>query len=136
MDRKLLFSVVPGPRRWVNLPFILFLLSIIVMSGGDEDLSTMWPYLVLLPLFTVQLILPTRAGWIATLMGWVACALAPFAYERFVNGMTEFDGWFLFFWGVAPLFLILAVPPRSPSARAKPGKPVASASDRSADLRI
>jgi hypothetical protein len=122
MNRKLLFSVVPGPRRWVNLPFILFLLSIIVMSGGEEQFSTMWPYLVLLPLFTVQLILPTRAGWIATLVGYVACALAPFAYERFASG--EFNGWFQFFWGVAPLFLILAVPPRSP--KAKPGKPVAT----------
>jgi hypothetical protein len=114
----------------VNLPFVLGILVIIVLSGGEEQLSTMWPYLVLLPLFTIQLIWPTRAGWLGTLLGWMAFALGAFAYDRFVAGMTQFTGWFLLLWGVAPVFLILAVPPKSPNARANPDNSIASGSGR------
>ena len=49
MDRRLLFRVAPSPRRWVNLPFVLGLLFIILLSGGDETFTTMWPYLVCFP---------------------------------------------------------------------------------------
>jgi hypothetical protein len=96
----------------VNLPFVLGLLFIILLSGGEDTFSTIWPYLVLLPIFTIQLILPTWAGWVTTLVGWSVCALGAFAYARFVGGAEEFTWGFLLLWGVAPLFAILAVPPR------------------------
>ena len=118
MHGKSLFSVTPGPRRWVNLPFVLGLLIILVLSGGEEQLSTM-PYMVLLPLFTVQLIWPTRAGWVATLLGWMSLVFGVFAYARFARGITAFDNWFLLEWGIAPSLIIGALPPKSPVTKVR-----------------
>lgn len=88
---------------------------VIALMGGEEGLKGIWPYIVLLPFFVVQLVWPTTAGWFGTLIGWLCFGLGVFAYERFALGVTEFSNWVLLYWGVAPLIVLLFFKPKSPT---------------------
>ena len=59
-----------GPKRWVYLPYILLMAGTFLFGLGSEiDPSGLWPYLVLLSVFTIQLIWPTMMGWAAAVGG-------------------------------------------------------------------
>ncbi|HEY9139393.1 MAG TPA: hypothetical protein VIN93_00785 [Bryobacteraceae bacterium] len=41
-----------------------------------DDLRLLLPYMVLLPVFVIQIAVPTRAGWIVAFSGWLTfCSL-------------------------------------------------------------
>jgi len=61
-----------GPRRWVYLPYPLILSGLVLLGFADDQTATgLWPYFLLISVFVIQLVLPTFAGWIAALAGWL-----------------------------------------------------------------
>jgi len=61
----------------VYIPHILVLsLSVIGGKASDEPTARLWYYIVPLPIFVVQLIKPTTAGWWAAWVSWLVCLLA------------------------------------------------------------
>jgi hypothetical protein len=94
-----------GHKHFINAPFILVLLVIIVL-GAHEGVGAIWPYIPLLLIFSVQFARPTIAGWWLTEVSWVLLALGVPAYYRFVLGRSEFNNWFLLLWGMLPLVVL------------------------------
>jgi hypothetical protein len=80
MNFRGLTQVHRDRRRWVNLPFVLLLASSIFWGVvGGEPLGELLPFFILLPLFLIQLLWPTIAGWAATIVTWsVPCILIIF----------------------------------------------------------
>lgn len=88
-----------GPRRWVYLPYAL-ILTCVLLLGAVDDLSPtdLWPYLVLISLFIIQLVLPTLAGWVVTLVGWLVLWLAALFFAIFLD-----------YYGVLEVLIIVAL---------------------------
>jgi hypothetical protein len=108
-------TVITGWRRWIYGPFALALMIIIAL-GLNEGLPAVWPYVVLLPIFIVQLAWPTKNGWLLACIAWGVFGFGIFTYHRFVNQMIEFGLWFLILWGVVPLVLLIVARPKRASA--------------------
>ena len=121
-----IFRVHHGPRRWVFLPHaILFTFALLVGLAEGVELGLLLVYLVLVPVFVLQIALPTFAGWIVAFSGWLAFCTLLFLDHRTIRfGATPaIDIWFLLAFVVlssAPLYLL------RPSAKliGKAGKPV------------
>lgn len=93
MRLEFLFRHRPGPRRWINVPFIVLFL-LFSLLGAHEGISGIWLYLLLLPLFAAQLIWPTLCGWILTIVGWMVITGLG-VYYGYVNQAGIFDAWLL-----------------------------------------
>jgi hypothetical protein len=121
-----IFRVHHGPRRWVFLPHaILFTFALLVGLAEGVELGLLAVYLVLVPVFTIQIILPTFAGWIVAFSGWlVFCALLVLDHSAIRLGATPgIDIWLLLAFVVlssVPVYLL------RPSAKliGKAGKPL------------
>ena len=98
-----------GRSRWVNVPFVVAL-ALLSLIGAPEGLSGISLYLVMLPFFIIQLLYPTRLGWLLTIIAWGA-GTATFAYYRYFGGIAEFSGWFLLLWGGVPLIVLFLFAP-------------------------
>jgi hypothetical protein len=62
-----------GPKRWIYLPYALLLAGTLLFGLGSEAyVSELLAYVVLLPIFVIQLIWHTIIGWRAAFGGWFA----------------------------------------------------------------
>lgn len=116
-----IFRVRHGPRRWVFLPHATLLgLFLLVGLAVEPDRGLLLAYFVLVPIFVIQIALPTFAGWIVAFSGWLTfCAIVILGELRSVrHGATvPISIW---------LLLALAVLSSAPLYLLRPrGKPVA-----------
>ena len=92
-----------GPKRWIYLPYALLMAGTFLFGLGSEiDVGGLWPYLVLLSIFTIQFIWPTITGWGVA----VGCWFIFFFAIPFFQGVSL--GLIGFLWSVgllAPLYL-------------------------------
>ena len=115
-----IFRVHHGPRRWVNLPYAIVVGAILLLSVGDDSPSV--AYLVLLPLFLIQLAWPTVAGWAAIVGAWFVLIFLTMLGARLFEGIAEFNNWVLVLVGLAPLVPLYIFRPRLRDVRGG-GKP-------------
>jgi hypothetical protein len=115
-----MFRVHHGPKRWVNLPYALAVACCIPLALADDVVPVQ--YLVLLPLFVIQLAWPTVAGWAATIGAWFVLMFVPMLVMRFFYDITEITNWALVLIGLAPLIPLYIFRPRLRDIRA-PGQP-------------
>jgi hypothetical protein len=72
MTLRRMFQVHHGPRQWIYLPYALILSGVFPLGAIDDYTpADLWPYLLLISIFVIQLVLPTFAGWAAAFIGWV-----------------------------------------------------------------
>jgi len=113
-----MFRVQSGERRWVNLPYALAM-ALVLLIGlvSEETPGALLPYLVLLPLFIIQLLWPTLAGWAAIMVAWFVLFFLWMLYARLYVGITEFNNWALVLIGLAPMVPLYIFRPRSQDGR-------------------
>ena len=103
-----------GARSWINLPFILVLGALVIFGlGSGESFSTLWAYIVLLPIFLFQAICPTVLGWRLSISSWLVIAFGYFLFERIAYGIEGFNTAFLCIWGILPAIVLCFFKPRS-----------------------
>ncbi len=108
-----MFRVHHGPKRWVNLPYALLMALFMLWAQVDDtDFLGLLPYLVLLPLFTIQLLWPTVAGWAAIVGCWIVLLLVPILDLVIFLHIKDMDGWKLALFGLAPLIPLYIFRPR------------------------
>jgi hypothetical protein len=97
-----MFKVHRGPRRWVPLPYaILCAFSLLAGFFMVQDLLLLLPYSVLLPIFVIQIALPTRAGWIVAFSAWVMCCSGAI--------LLDYRAFRLGVYGAAHMWVLLAL---------------------------
>jgi hypothetical protein len=123
-----IFRVHHGPRRWVFLPHvILFASGLLLGLAEGVELALLLVYIALVPIFLIQIALPTFAGWIVAFSGWlVFCSMFIEAeYRRFGLGLVNVIGfWLLLALAVlfsAPLYLLRPGAKRVGQGAGKPG---------------
>jgi hypothetical protein len=108
-----MFRVHHGPKRWVNLPYALLMALMLLWAQVDDtEFLGLLPYLVLLSLFTIQLVWPTVAGWAATVGCWFVLIFGLLFALRFFGDITEITIWELVLIGLAPLIPLYIFRPR------------------------
>jgi hypothetical protein len=101
-----------GPRRWVFLPHaVLFAFALLFGLAEGVELGLLLVYFLLVPVFVIQIALPTFAGWIVAFSGWLAfCSLLFLDHRAIRLGATPaIDIWLLLAFVVlssAPLYLL------------------------------
>lgn len=105
-----------GPKRWVNLPYAVVVGALLLLGEGTDETASV-ACLVLLPLFAIQLIWPTVAGWAAIVGSWFVLVFLAMLWARLFFGITEFNNWILILVGLAPLVPLYILRPRLRDAR-------------------
>jgi hypothetical protein len=80
--------------------------------ADESPTSELKPYLVLLPLFVIQLAWPTVAGWAAIVSAWFVLIFLSMLVARLFLDITEYTNWALVLIGVAPLIPLCIFRPR------------------------
>jgi len=105
-----MFRVHRGPKRWVNLPYAIVVGALLLLGLADESpLGGVLAYLVLLPLFVIQLARPTVAGWVTIVGSWFVLI---FLNMLQTLGIAEYNNWALTLIGLAPLVPLYIFRPR------------------------
>ena len=101
------------PARWIYFPYVL-ILALFAMGGlaSGESSSGLWPYLVPLPIFVIQLVRPTVFGWWVAFASWFICCFLGLLPEVILTGVHASDGWFRLLFGLAPLIPLYFFRPR------------------------
>jgi len=100
-----------GPKRWVNLPYAVVVGALLLLGEGTDETASV-ACMVLLPLFAIQLIWPTVAGWAAIVGSWFVLVFLTMLWARLFLGITEFNNWVLILAGLAPLVPLYIFRPR------------------------
>jgi len=102
-----------GWVRWIYLPYV-FVLALLGAAGSasGESPSGLWPYLVPLPIFVVQLVRPTTVGWRVAFASWFICCFVGLLLEVELTGADASDCWFRALFGLAPLVPLYVFRPR------------------------
>jgi len=108
-----LFAFVPGPRRWVNLPYAFALLCLVLLSHGDAGAVQMRFTAVLILLFVLQSVWPTRAGWIATSIGWGLYFVGGIGWLCILEKTVGPCVWGLLLYGIIPLAVLVYFRPKA-----------------------
>ena len=105
---RLAIRIHRGPKRWVYLAYALLMAGTFLFGLGSEAYpSDLWPYLVLLAVFVIQLIWPTITGWGAGIGGWFVFFFLIPVCQGVSNGV------FGFLWSVGLLVPLYAFRPRA-----------------------
>jgi hypothetical protein len=100
--------------RWINLAFVVAL-CLLLLTGylSEETLSTLWPYVALLPFFIVQFLWPTTVGWLLSIGAWLVFTFGVCLFDRLIYDVKGFSAGFLVLYVIVPALLLSFCRPRA-----------------------